>query len=145
MQRLLFRLLSMATLSMAVVAMAVPAFGLTRGHSVAPGGESGAWVEGQSTTEVGTMSTMLIDVEGERFAVSQRLGPGGQRMYDFTWLNGPSEPSYGFTIGSGAPLQIEFSQAELEEKAAGFVHTFFSSHGIGPSDFPDFVASRHRS
>jgi hypothetical protein len=86
---------------------------------------------------------MLIDVDGERFAITMRFGPDGRRIYDFLWLNGPSEPRYGFTIGATSPLSV-FSQAELEEKADAFIQAFFSPSEIGSCDFPEFVASRGR-
>ncbi|AQX81018.1 hypothetical protein BWO91_14500 [Plantibacter flavus] len=86
---------------------------------------------------------MLIDVEGDRFSVEVRLGPGGRRVYDFSWINGPSEPPYGFTIGSTSP-STEFSTEELRAKVAAFVHHFYAPGGIGPVDFPEFVASRNR-
>lgn len=88
---------------------------------------------------------MLIDVEGERFAISARLGPDGQRMYDYLWLNGPSEPLYGFTVGSTLPSLSDLSPSRLEEIAVDFVRAFFAPEGIGPSDFPEFVASRRKS
>jgi hypothetical protein len=88
--------------------------------------------------------SMLIDVEGERFAVGTRVGQNGQHVYDFTWINGPAESTYGFTFGPTSPLQRDISVAELEEEARLFVRSFFSPDGIGPSDFPDFVAARRK-
>lgn len=88
---------------------------------------------------------MLIEVHGERFDVSTRLGPGGESLCDFTWLNGPDGSSYGFSIGSTAPLPGGFPLADLEEHAGAFVRSFFSPDGIGPADFPEFVASRRRA
>lgn len=86
---------------------------------------------------------MLIDVEGDRFSVEVRLGPDGHRVYDFSWINGPREPSYGFTIGSTSSFS-EFSSEELEAKVAAFVGNFYAPGGIGSIDFPEFVASRNR-
>lgn len=86
---------------------------------------------------------MLIDVEGDRFSVQVRLGPDGRRVYDFSWINGPSEPPYGFSIGSTSSSS-EFSTEELEAKVTAFVHHFYAPGGIGPVDFPEFVASRNR-
>lgn len=90
---------------------------------------------------------MLIEVEGERFEVETRVQPG-QRAYDFTWLNGPSESSYGFILGltsTGQATPNDLSQTEIEDEARLFVRAFFSPDGIGPSDFPEFVASRRGS
>ena len=86
---------------------------------------------------------MLIDIEGDRFSVEVRLRPDGRRVYDFSWVNGPSEPSYGFTIGSTSSSS-EFSTEELEATVAAFVHNFYAPGGIGSVDFPEFMASRSR-
>lgn len=91
---------------------------------------------------------MLIEVEGERFSITTRVQHDGQRAYDFSWLNGPCEASYGFTIGKmSRPQGIpgELSRSELEEEARLFVRAFFAPDGIGPSDFPDFVASHQEN
>lgn len=85
---------------------------------------------------------MMVEVEGERFDIKMRLGPDGQRFYDFSWINGPSEQTYGFTIGTNTPMTHEFSPADLEEKARGFVAGFFSPGGIGETEFPKFVTTR---
>lgn len=86
---------------------------------------------------------MLIDVEGHHFSVEVRLGPDERRVYDFSWINGPSEPPYGFSIGPTSSFS-EFSTEELEAKVTAFVHQFYAPGGIGPVDFPEFVASRNR-
>lgn len=91
-----------------------------------------------------------IEVEGESFDVAWRRQPDGSDSYDFTWLNGPDGSSYGFTVGMhaggassvGMPSRREMSRLELEKEAAQFVRAFFAEDGIGPSDFPDFVAER---
>ncbi|MDI6941929.1 hypothetical protein QMO46_00250 [Microbacterium barkeri] len=80
------------------------------------------------------MST-VIEVEGETFQVDTREQPGGQRCVDFRWLTGPADGTYGFTV-SGLPLD------RIEAEAALFVRAFFAEDGIGPADFPDFVAGR---
>ena len=85
---------------------------------------------------------MLIEVEGERFTVGTRVQPNGLRVYDFTWLDGPGETSYGFTLGPTSPSPSDLSRTELEKHAHLFVRAFFAPDGIGPSDFPEFVASR---
>jgi hypothetical protein len=86
---------------------------------------------------------MLIDVEGERFSVEVRREPDGRRAYDFSWINGPTGPADGFTIGSTSSSS-GFSTEELEASVAACVRHFFAPGGIGPVDFPEFVASRSR-
>lgn len=83
-----------------------------------------------------------LEVDGELFEVTTRTNPDGICAYDFTWTNGPNEASYGFTVGPSVPSQAGFTEAFLEREAALFVRGFFAEGGIGPSDFPDFVASR---
>ncbi len=90
---------------------------------------------------------MLIDVDEERFSVAPRMQPNGRRVYDFTWITGPGPSPYGFTIGSTSTPSaqgVSLSPATLEEEARLFVRAFFAPDGIGPSDFPEFVASRRR-
>lgn len=81
---------------------------------------------------------MPIELDGEKFSVSKRRGENGQFVYDFLWTNGPNASTYGFTFSPAEPAQ----EPELEREARNFVRAFFSPDGIGPSDFPDFVASR---
>jgi hypothetical protein len=91
--------------------------------------------------------SVVIEVEGERFEVRTRTRRG-HRAYDFTWLNGPADSSYGFTLGmtsTGPASPGELSRTEIEDEARLFVRAFFSPDGIGPSDFPEFVASRRGS
>jgi len=89
---------------------------------------------------------MIVEEAGERIAVSTRIQDDGQLVYDFLWINGPGESDYGFTLGlsthpAGAP-QPTLTDHELEQHARQFVRAFFAPDGIGPSDFPDFVADR---
>lgn len=84
---------------------------------------------------------MVMEIEGERFTVSSRLGPDECWSYDFTWLSGPGESTYGFTIGSTSPGS-EATRTALEEHARTFLESFFAPDGIGPCDFPEFVAAR---
>lgn len=91
---------------------------------------------------------MRIEVEEESFDVASRPQPDGSSSYDFTWIDGPDGSSYGFTVGfhsPGTPAHREMSRSELEETAAQFVRSFFDEDGIGPSDFPAFVAAHRRS
>lgn len=90
-------------------------------------------------------TSMLIEVREERFHVDARVQPDGRRSYDFTWLNGPGDPPYGFTVGSTArhsDSRSGMTRLELEQVAEQFIRSFFSEDGIGPSDFPAFVAER---
>lgn len=89
---------------------------------------------------------MIVEEAGERIAVSTRIQDDGQLVYDFLWIDGPGESEYGFTLGlsthpAGAS-QPTLSAAELEQHARQFVRAFFAPDGIGPTDFPDFVAAR---
>ena len=93
-----------------------------------------------------------ISVVGERFRVSERVQPSGQMSYDFSWLNGPADGTYGFTTtffsvrtgeravghdpSSGSDAEL---RAGLTESARGFVESFYATGGIGESDFPDHV------
>jgi len=89
--------------------------------------------------------SIQIETDGERFRVDTRIAPDGSLTCDFAWLNGPE--GYGFSIGTG-PQLTETQMAELittpalEKQARDFVTAFFADDGIGPADFPTFVARR---
>jgi len=86
----------------------------------------------------------VIEVEGEQFRVDRRTAPEGRQSVDFTWLNGPQGGTYGFTVGTTGPA-TGFSDEVIEQQARGFVQSFFAPDGIGPADFPDFIAERGRT
>jgi len=75
-------------------------------------------------------------VKGERFRISERTQPGGAMSYDFAWLNGPADGSYGFTVGRSAA-----TPKDLVAEARGFVESFYGPGGIGETDFPDHTPS----
>lgn len=91
---------------------------------------------------------MIVEEAGERIAVSTRIQDDGQLVYDFLWIDGPGESEYGFTLGlsthpAGASQPtLTLTDDEIEQHARQFVRAFFAPDGIGPSDFPDFVAAR---
>lgn len=90
------------------------------------------------------MESFEIVVDHEVFRVAERSADADSFTYDFSWTNGPAGGTYGFTVGSGAPISRERLAAEAE----GFVRSFYSEGGIGPEDFPDHVpasVSRGRS
>ena len=91
-----------------------------------------------------------IEVDGERFLAEEAVQPGGNRGYNLTWTNGPDDGTYGFTVarvlvGTQAASRTEMTPDELEEEVGRFVRSFFATDGIGPADFPDFVATRRAS
>lgn len=98
------------------------------------------------------MEDFELLVEGERFRVSERLSDDGAPGYDFIWLNGPGEGSYGFSLGlarlgvnavDGA-VSNGLSPAQLREQARDFVESFYQPGGIRDEDFHDHIAARIR-
>jgi hypothetical protein len=87
------------------------------------------------------MGSFELNVGYERFQVSDRRGLGGRISYDFSWLNGPAEGTYGFTVGlSAAPSVIDtaqMSEQQLVEVARNFIETFYGVDGISEADFPE--------
>jgi hypothetical protein len=80
------------------------------------------------------MDHFEVVVQGERFRISERTQSDGATSYDFAWLNGPAEGTYGFTIGRSSGRS---DAEELIAHARGFVEGFYEKGGIGESDFPD--------
>ncbi|WP_157681815.1 hypothetical protein [Microbacterium pygmaeum] len=80
---------------------------------------------------------VLIEVDGERFEVNESRAPNGRQQYQFDWLNGPADGTYGFAVGGGV-----LTRDAIEAEARGFVTSFFGVGGIGPSDFPSFIEAR---
>lgn len=79
-----------------------------------------------------------------------RAGGDGGPAVDFTWLTGPAEGTYGFTIGPARLARDPddeggLTRAQVEQTATDFVRVFFAEGGIGPSEFADFVAERRAS
>lgn len=95
------------------------------------------------------MEPFEVVVEGELFRVSERMQPDGALSYDFAWLNGPGEGTYGFTLGRSFGWTFEempdaeahpaerSTPDELIAAARGFVESFYERGGIGQTDFPD--------
>lgn len=87
------------------------------------------------------MEAFELSILGERFRVSERVQPSGDMSYDFAWLNGPAEGTYGFTVGR-APRGAHMEREELETAARNFVESFYEPGGIGEEDFPEHVAAK---
>ncbi|GAA4784454.1 hypothetical protein [Microbacterium gilvum] len=79
----------------------------------------------------------VIRVGTELFRVDSRAAAHGRQTIDLTWLSGPAEGTYGFTV-SGPPMTPE----KVRTEAADFVAAFFADDGIGPSDFAEFMDAR---
>lgn len=75
-----------------------------------------------------------VVVQGELFRISERTQPDGTMSYDFAWLNGPAEGTYGFTVGRSSGRS---AAPELVAQALQFVEAFYGPGGIGETDFPD--------
>jgi hypothetical protein len=95
------------------------------------------------------MDSFEVVVRGELFRVSERTQPDGATSYDFAWLNGPAEGTYGFTLGrsfGGTAAEELVAEAhpagptapeELVAAARGFIEGFYEPGGIGETDFPN--------
>ena len=96
------------------------------------------------------MEDFDISIDDELFRISQRYQPDGRLSYDFGWLNGPAEGTYGFTVGrsggEAAPNDPDsasrMSMEELVEQARSFLESFYAAGGVGEEDFPDHVPAR---
>lgn len=90
-------------------------------------------------------------VDDELFHISERRQPSGALSYDFSWLNGPADGTYGFNasrfIASSADESLTsvppMTRDELVAEVRGFVKGFYESGGIG-EDFPDHVPASLR-
>jgi hypothetical protein len=76
-------------------------------------------------------------IQAEVFRISERTQPDGGLSYDFAWLNGPADGTYGFTMGGSAA-----TAQELVEAAREFVEAFYGPGGIGETDFPTHTGRR---
>lgn len=96
------------------------------------------------------MDDFEISVDHVLFRISERYQPDGWLSYDFSWLNGPADGSYGFTIGrsggEAAPNDPDsasrMSREALVEQARAFLDSFYAAGGIGEEDFPDHIPAR---
>ncbi|MBG0739345.1 hypothetical protein IV500_08070 [Paeniglutamicibacter antarcticus] len=93
------------------------------------------------------MDEFDISIDYELFRISERYQPDGRLSYDFAWLNGPADGTYGFTIGrsggEAAPADSDgasrMSREELVEQARSLLDSFYAAGGVGEEDFPDHV------
>lgn len=98
------------------------------------------------------MDPFEVWIDHELFRVSERRQPSGALSYDFAWLNGPEEGSYGFFVGLatvGADegqlvRESRLSKEELVAQARDFLESFHGPGGIGEEDFPDHVPAGRR-
>jgi hypothetical protein len=90
------------------------------------------------------MHAVEITVDHEIFRVTERGQPDGRLSYDFDWLNGPAEGSYGFTA-SLADIDADDPTGQLADEARRFVAAFYAPGGIGETDFPRHVAAQKRA
>ncbi|MDN5822802.1 MAG: hypothetical protein L0H47_00570, partial [Micrococcaceae bacterium] len=93
------------------------------------------------------MDDFEASIEHELFRISERYPPSGYLSYDFAWLNGPAEGTYGFTVaktGSPSNDDLQISAEELIEEARLFVEGFYGAGGLGEEDFPDHVPAKNR-
>jgi hypothetical protein len=84
------------------------------------------------------MDPFEVVVQGELFQISERTEPGGAMTYDFAWLNGPAEGTYGFTVGASSG---RIAADDLVAEARRFVEAFYGPGGIGETDFPNHTSA----
>lgn len=97
-------------------------------------------------------TTSKFFVDHELFRISERYQPDGRVGYDFAWLNGPADGTYGFTIArikAGVPATdsnsaSRMSREQLVEQVRDYLDSFYGVGGIGEEDFPDHVPARIR-
>lgn len=89
------------------------------------------------------MAPLEVTVDGELFCVTERTLPYGALCYDFAWLNGPAEGTYGFTVRKfGSPGEAPatgaavMTEEELRYEVQRFVEGFHAPGGICEEDFP---------
>ena len=89
------------------------------------------------------MDPVEITIDHELFRVSERREPGARLSYDFAWLNGPADGTYGFTAALG-DIDPADPLDRLTDEARLFVTAFYGRGGIGETDFPGHVSARER-
>lgn len=97
------------------------------------------------------MDPFDVTVDHEVFRVSERRQPGGLLSYDFLWLNGPADGTYGFTVGkfasgTGGITSDDATRMTLEDLMAevrGFVEHVYEPGGLLET-WPDHVPARDR-
>lgn len=85
------------------------------------------------------MDPFEVSIEYELFRISERSEPHSPVSYDFAWLNGPADGTYGFSVGGSS-----LSEEQLVAQVQGFVSSFYERGGIGEEDFPDHIPARLR-
>ncbi|WP_104110562.1 hypothetical protein [Arthrobacter sp. N199823] len=98
------------------------------------------------------MDDFEISVDHELFRISERYQPDGRLSYDFSWLNGPVDGTYGFTIGRRGGEAVpndpdgasRMSREALVEEARFFLDSFYAAGGAGEEDFPGHIPARMR-
>ncbi|UWX97378.1 hypothetical protein N2K95_01395 [Arthrobacter zhaoxinii] len=99
------------------------------------------------------MDDIELVFNGEIFRISEDIGPDGKISYHFSWLNGPADGSYGFTVsrfgvGSGstpAEPTPQMTNEQLISEVQGFITAFYESGGIGEQDFPHRTPAQPRN
>ena len=97
------------------------------------------------------MEPFEVSVDDELFRISERRQPSGALSYDFSWLNGPADGTYGFNASrfvadsASEPSRSvsPMTRDEFVAEVRGFVQEFYEPGGIG-EDFPDHVAASSR-
>lgn len=98
------------------------------------------------------MDDFEISVDDEMLRISERYQPDGRLSYHYSWINGPADGTYGFTIarrgGEAAPNDPDAAsrmpREALVEQARSFLDSFYAAGGIGEEDFPDHIPARMR-
>ncbi|MDN3482867.1 hypothetical protein QMA10_13140 [Arthrobacter sp. APC 3897] len=98
------------------------------------------------------MDEIELAIKGEIFRISEQTGPDGQTSYHFSWLNGPADGSYGFTVGrvgvgsdsTSAERMPQMTHEQLITEVQGFITAFYEAGGVGEQDFPDHTPAQHR-
>lgn len=98
------------------------------------------------------MRPFEVAIDDELFRISERRQPDGTLSYDFAWLNGPADGTYGFTVGKFAVGSAghtpddtaRMTEDELLDEGRGFVQSFYEAGGIGEEDFPEHISARIR-
>lgn len=96
------------------------------------------------------MDDFEFSVYGEHFCVRDGARLQGTGSYNFAWLNGPADGTYGFTVGVTAAgaispsddTQPRMSHDQLIAEARNFIEGFYAPSGIGEEDFPEHVAAQ---
>lgn len=97
------------------------------------------------------MNPFDVTVDHEVFRISERRQPSGALSYDFLWINGPADGTYGFTVGwsrlgTGQIISDDAANMTREELVAevkGFVEHVYEPGGIGET-WPEHVPARDR-